>query len=197
MDESKYAQEALTGLPREKLRRMLGEDLRKELSADDALVRRLLAELQRRGSDPAFTDDASVEAACEKFRLGVEAPKKRWYQRPVLKVAPVVLALGILFFALPGVAEADPVPDVLGWWSDSVFQFIRPGKQPNVQEYVFTTDHPGLQQIYDTGTELGIHEQIIPRKLSLEYQLSDLKTIQLSDSTSTYSQLASKANKIL
>lgn len=182
MEENKieYSPQALAAAPREELRRMLTEQLHKNVSEIDGdLVRRLMAELERRGPDPAFTDDQAVDAACEKFRGTGNRKRKRWYQSWMLKVASVVLILAILFFALPPATQAGNLQDVLGWWSDSVFQFITPGKQPHTQDYVYETDHPGLQQLYDTVKKAGIITPIVPRRMSEGFELTYLDSVQI------------------
>lgn len=201
MAVNNYTQEVLARLPREELRRMLAEELRKDTQQiDDAFVRKLLAELQARGADPAFVDDGAVVAACEEFQVATQAkqaPQKRWYQHWMLKAASVLLVLGILFFSLPAAAEAKNVPEVLTWWSDSLFQFFRPGSKPNIEEYVYQTNHPGLQQIYDAVTEAGITAPIVPSELSNEFQLAEHYILQLEENTTTYACLTSDHNKIL
>ena len=201
MEETKYTPEALARLPRQELRRMLTEELRKDTQhIDDAFVRLLLAELQNRGSDPNYIDDDAVEATCEQFRqntVPMQKPQRKWYQSWILKVASVILVLGILFVVLPAAAEAGSVKDVLGWWSDSVFQFISPGEKPVTRSIVFQTDHPGLQEIYDTVTELGITQQIVPQELSEEYELTELKAVQMFDDTFIHACLTDQHNNIL
>lgn len=201
MERNEYTQDVLSDLPRAELRRILVEELQKDTECvDDTLVHMLLVELRGRGSNPAFVDDDAVEAACKKFRQDMETvrtPRKRWYQRRLVKAASFVLVLGILFFALPSVTKAGKVQNVLGWWSDSVFQFIRPGQKPNIEEYVFKTDHPGLQEIYNTVTGLGITQPIVPRKLSKTYELTELKTDQIFENKFVCARLASEDHVIL
>ena len=201
MEVNKYTPEALARLPREELRRMLAEELNKEPSkADDVLVRSLLAELQARGNDSAFADTDAVEAACEKFRADnskKQNPQKPYGQNWMLKVASVVLILGILFFTLPTAANAKNIPEVLTWWSDSLFQFFRPGSRPNVEEYIFKTNHPGLQEIHDAVTEAGITVPIVPSQLSDEFKLEELKVSQLEEDTSLFARLESDRKEIL
>ena len=201
MEVSKYTQEALARLPREELRRMLANELNKDTNQiDDAFVRMLMTELQTRGADPAFVDDDAVVAACEKFRVATQTKQtspKRWYQSWMLKVASVVLVLGVLFFSLPAVAEGKDVPEVLTWWSDSLFQLFRPGEKPNIEEYVFSTDHPGLQQIYDAVAEAGITVPIVPQKLSDEFQLTEHYFFQLQEDMSIHASFISERNKVL
>lgn len=201
MEENKYTPDVLARLPREELRRMLAEELHKDThQIDDAFVRTLLSELQARGADPSFVDDGAVVAACEKFQTATEAkqtPQKHWYQHWMLKVASVVLVLGVLFFSLPAAAEAKNVPEVLTWWSDSLFQFFLPGSRPNIEEYVYKTDHPGLQEIYDAVTEAGIIAPIVPSKLSDDFILLELKMLPMQGDTSIYASFISDSNKIL
>ena len=201
MEVSKYTQEALARLPREELRQMLTEELKKEKTLiDDTFVRSLLKELQARGADPSFTDDDNVMAACEKFRVATQSKQtspKRWYQSWMLKVASVVLVLGILFFSLPAAAEGEDVPEVLTWWSDSLFQLFRPGSKPNIEEYVFRTDHPGLQQIYDAVAEAGIPVPIVPQKLSGDFNLAEHNIFQLQEDISIHSRFISDYNEII
>ena len=201
MQVNNHSQEALTRLPREELRRLLAEELNKEpADADDTLVRSLLAELESRGADPAFVEDDAVAEACEKFRTATQTkqfPPKRWYQSWMLKVASVLLVLAALFFALPQVAEAGETGDLLVWWSDSLLQLFRPGSKPNVEEYVFKTDHPGLQQLYDTVAEAGITAPIVPQKLSAEFQLTESEAFQLGEDITIYARLANDSDEII
>ena len=199
-NKTKYTPEELTQRTRGELRQMLTAELSTATSEiDDEFVRLLLIELQHRGDDLAFIDDESVETACKKFRQDTKCSpkfKKRWHQSWLLKVASVVLVLGVLFFSLPA-AEAKNMPEVLTWWSDSLFQFFRAGNRPNVEEYVYKTDHPGLQEIHDAVTEAGITVPIAPSKLSGEFQLAELKAAQLQGDTFISSCLISDHNQIV
>jgi NTP pyrophosphatase (non-canonical NTP hydrolase) len=122
---------------------------------------------------------------------------KPWHKSWLLKVASVVLVLGVLFFALPTATNAKNIPEVLTWWSDSLIQFFRPGQKPNIEEFEYKTDHPGLQKIYDAITEAGITEQIVPSSLSDEFKLSELKITQLQGDISVHTRLRSDSNEIL
>lgn len=190
---------AFAGMPRQELRSMLAAELAKDIAADGDLVRALLAELQRRGNDPAYAEDGAVEAACEKFRQDTEAARKprKWrYTGLLLKVASILLVLSLLFFGLPAATQAGKVQDVLGWWSDSIFRLFTPGKEVRTQEAPFQTDHPGLQEIYDTVTELGITERIVPQELDKDFELIELKTVEMYEDTTVHCRLANNHNKI-
>ena len=201
MEDNKYTQEALSCLPREELRRMLKEELNKGSSqADDSFVRLLLAELQSRGDDPKLTSDEAVETACEKFRLATEqakVPQNRRQRSWMVAVASVVLLLGVLFFTLPGTAQAGDIRGMLSWWSDSTFRFLNPGKQIGPQAYVYETDRPGLQQVYDAVTEMGITEPIVPRWVPQGTELYSLDVYQLSLDSSLLACLKSEDGNIM
>lgn len=196
-----YTPEALAQLSREELRRILAAELVKAApEIDDDFVRLLLTESQKRGDDPTFTDDDAVEVACKKFQQDTETaqkPQKHWYQSWMVSAASVVLLLGILFFTLPGAAQADDLPEVLGWWSDSVFQFIRPGQKPNIEEYVYETGHPGLKQIYDAVSELGITSPTVPRWVPDGFELVELKKYQIAEVHSIYANFENNSTNIL
>ena len=201
MEDNKYMPEALTCLPREELRRILAEELHKPAAEiDDALVRTLMAELRSRGPDPAYVDDAAVDQVCAEFKENsqkVQHHRKCWYQSWMLKVAAIVLVLGILFFALPGAAQADDIHEILSWWSDSTFQLFRPGEQPNTHEYVYQTDHPGLRQVYDAVTELGITDPVVPRWIPEGFALTELNIYPSLSNTTIYTLFTREGAEIL
>lgn len=196
-----HTSESLSSLSREELRRMLAEELHKDMQQiDDAFVHKLLAELQARGTDPFFADDDAVTAACEKFRIAIEteqAPQKHWYQYWLLKVAAVVLVLGVLFFSLPATAQARDIQGVLTWWSDSVFQFFVPGKTPNLHAQAHEFEHPGLQQLHNVVTEWGITDPIVPSWIPDGFELVELEKSQMQENSSLYARFVYEEQVIL
>ncbi len=61
-----------------------------------------------------------------------------------------------------------------------MFEFFTPEQDttnPPV-EYVFQTDNPGLQQVYDKVTELGVTEPIVPMWVPEGYTLTELRSIK-------------------
>lgn len=112
-------------------------------------------------------------------------------------MAAIVLVLGILFFALPGAAQADDIHEVLSWWSDSTFQLFRPGEQPNTHEYVYQTDHPGLRQVYDAVTELGITDPVVPRWIPEGFELLELNSYPMDGRIMLSVRLTSEDMRVL
>ena len=202
MEENKYTPEALSCLPQEELRQILAAELSKPApEIDDGFVRLLLAQLQSRGIDPEFTDDEAVEAACERFRKDTEISqkpsRKRGNQIWAVKAASVVLVLSLLFFGLPATTQANNIQKILTWWTDSAFRFFAPGKQVSTQTHIYQTDHPGLQQVYDAVTELGITEPIVPSWIPEGFELIESKTIPMPEDTLVDSLFESENQSIL
>ena len=201
MEKNNYTPEARSCLPREELRRILATELSKPTpEIDDGFVRLLLVELQSRGDDPVLTDDEAVESACKKFRRDTEAVQKyqkHWYQSWAIKAASVGLVLGLLFFSLPATTQANNIQDILTWWSDSAFRFFAPGKQVSMQTHTYQTDHPGLQQVYDAVTELGITEPIVPSWIPEGFELIESKTIPMPEDTLVDSLFEAENQSIL
>ena len=179
------------------LDRMLQAELRKE-SIDDDLVRLVLSVLEEREQDyPVELNDEFV-AAAEDFESVImwNAPaRKKW--PPVLKVAAVLLVVGLLLFALPQAAHAESFFDLLARWTESVFEFFNPAdgrkKQP---EYIFETDHPGLQQIYDAVVGMGVTDPVVPMWVPDGFILDEVKAIKEPSETSLYANLKSAENEI-
>ena len=74
-------------------------------------------------------------------------------------------------------ARAESLFDILFRWTSSVFEFFTPeqdASNPPV-EIVFKTDNPGLQQLYDKVTELGVTELVVPMWLPEGFVLSELR----------------------
>ena len=200
MNRENYSPEALSKLSREYLRGMLAAELRKEpAQLNGERIRALRQELARRGPDPALEDDAAVEAACGKFLAETSGtrPIRKRICRSFLAVAASLLLLTALFFALPKAAEANDIKNVIGWWNDSVFRFVKPGETPIEEEYVFKTDHPGLQQIYDAVADLGVTVPVVPTDLSKEYELTELKVYHMNGKVAITACLANGLNKYL
>lgn len=150
-------------LPAEQLKSLLQEQLEKE-RPDAELVRQLLQELELR-IEPAGQDrwQQFREEAAEKQRRAES--RKRW----LVSSVAILLMVCLLVMTIPGKASAESIWAKLARWTDSVFEFLNPS---DVQGgYTYTTNHPGLQQVYDTVTELGVTQPVVPMWIPEEYEL--------------------------
>ena len=176
--------EFLKELSTSELDRMLQAELRKE-TIDDDLVRLVLSVLEDREQDYPVEINEEIAAAAEKFGNSIVAPqiapaRKKW--PPVLKAASILVVVGMLLFALPQAAHAESFFDLLARWTESVFEFFNPAEDRDEQpEYVFKTDHPGLQQIYDAVEEMGVTDPVVPMWMPEGYELIEHKVMDFGE----------------
>jgi len=94
----------------------------------------------------------------------------RW----IISLASIAAALALLIMVVPKAVGASSFWDAVLCVTDSVVQFFTPGEDSEAG-YVFETDNPGLQQLYDKVVELGITDPIVPMWLPNGYELTELK----------------------
>lgn len=168
--------ETLEQLPTLELDAMLRAELEKE-PPDEHAVRLILKVLREREADyPAETNE-QIDKAWKEY----EEKTTRWESRggtAFLKAATILIVCGLLLFTLPQEASAGSFFDRITAWTESIFELFSPSDSGKVQkEYVFRTDHPGLQELYDTVTELGVTVPVVPMWLDEGYELADCKVI--------------------
>ena len=189
--------EFLKELSTSELDRMLQDEIRKE-NIDDGLVRLILSVLEEREQDYPVELNEEVVADAEKFGNSIVAPqsvqtRKKW--PPVLKAASVLVVVGMLLFVLPQAAHAENFLDLLARWTESVFEFLNPAEERDEQpEYVFETDNPGLQQIYDAVVEMGVTNPVVPMWVPEGYELLECKTTSVSRDRSVHAVLSDGEN---
>lgn len=149
----------LDQLPTEQLDEMLQSELTAEHPDGDA-VRRILSVLEEREKDVPVAHTPAMDAAWQEYCRGRGAPKRGGSF--LLKAASILLVLGLLLFALPQSAQAESIFDLLARWSDGFVEFLTSDKAPNTADYQFVTNHPGLQQLYDTVTAAGVQGPAVP-----------------------------------
>lgn len=159
--------ETLEQLPTPQLDTMLKAELEKELPDDDT-VRTILKVLREREAGyPVQTND-QIRKAWKKYEKQT-AQAGRDFKTPLLKVASILILCSLLLLALPHEASADSFFQRIAAWTDNFFQLFcreEPGK-----EYVFQTDNPGLQELHDTVTGLGVTVPAVPMWLDKPYEL--------------------------
>lgn len=165
--------ETLEQLPTPQLDTMLKAELEKELPDNDT-VRLILKVLRVREADyPVQTND-QIRKAWKKYEKQT-AQAGRDFKTPLLKVASILILCSLLLLALPHEASADSFFQRIAAWTDNFFQLFcreEPGK-----EYVFQTDNPGLQELHDTVTGLGVTVPAVPMWLDKPYELEYCKKI--------------------
>lgn len=174
----------LDDLPTLQLQQMLEDELQKEKS-DPAAVKLILSVLEARHAAELKPGSAVSEEARQRYQDQMEElfprkPRRRWM--PLLRVASVLLIVGLLFAVVPQQAEAETFWEMLQRLSDSVIEFFNPREHVSTVDYEFKTYNPGLQQLYDAVVKLGVTEPVVPMWLpdgceltSVEERLSPMQ----------------------
>lgn len=171
--------EMLGQMTTEQLDQMFHAEMQKE-QPDPNAVRLILDILEEREKD--FPPDSSpqAEAAWAQYQRRVEEgflrPRKRrkWLWRTGIAAMMAVA----LFAVVPQDVQADGFVGVLSRWKSDLLEFIIPGEIRVEQETAYQTDHPGLQQVYDTAVAQGIEEPAIPEWMLEEYTLVQQKVVE-------------------
>lgn len=173
--------EMLSERSAEELDVLLKRELHKD-PVDEETVRTILSILRERDIDEPIAVSEGLAQTWEKRRKDV-AKLSGTYRRRIpiciLRAASVCIVVVLLFSLIPTNAQADNLWDRIARWTDEIFEFFDPhGKEAVQEEYVFQTDHPGLQQVYDAVVEMGITEPVVPMWLPAQYRLVESKKEQ-------------------
>lgn len=183
-------------MPTAQLDELLHCELEKE-PVDDAAVRLILEVLEERDRDVPIEMNDRIEAAWEKYQSQAPVRKQPWFslQRWPMRAAAIVAVVALLIFAVPQSADAENFWERLTRWTDSIFEFFAPGDSRSADgEYVFETDNPGLQQVYDTVTALGVTEPVVPMWLPEGFELIECKVIESDTKVFVYSEFSNGEN---
>lgn len=153
---------ALEQLPEEELKDLLQAELERPEPDGDS-VRLILRVLEEKGRGREAPMTPRKEQAWQTYCRRVESLRRSRTLRPApaLRAAAVVLVLTLCLATLPRQAQAESFWEMLQRWSGAVIEFFDRDDRFS-QEYVFRTNHPGLQQVYDAVTELGVTDPVVP-----------------------------------
>lgn len=107
---------------------------------------------------------------------------RKWMSRAIA----IAAVLTVLLVMVPPAFGAENIFEILGRWTQDVFCFFAPCEEG----YVYKTDHPGLQQLYDTMQEHGATERCVPTWLPEGYELEALKIFEQRMSTKIISKFS-------
>ena len=163
IDNMTFSREQLEQMATERLDEILNREL-KETLPDGDLVRNVLDILEKRecGYVPEFS--AEINDAWTNYLNRQRSQRNRLWQKSwFLRMVAAIAVICILFSMVPQTVEAEGLFERLARWTDNFFQMFRSvDEKEQTLEYEFRTDNPGLQQVYDTVTALGITEPIVP-----------------------------------
>lgn len=182
----------------EQLDDMLLHELEKE-PVDESAVRLIMEVLQQRDQDISVPVTSQVATAWEKYQTNAPVQRrskfsfKSWPVRTAAAIA-VVIALAL---TVPQNAEAEGFWDRVSRWTDSIFEFFTPDDERSDEEYVFKTDNPGLQQVYDTVTELGVTDPVVPMWLPEGSELVECEVSSMPSKTVVYASFTNEEKTII
>ena len=178
--------ETLERMETRQLDEMLLEELRKEAPNGD-LIRLISSVLKERDKNEVPQIDDNIQKAWEQYQQKPRPVHKK--PKPahsfLLKAASVVLVLVALVALVPQRAEAMNFFERFIAWTEDVFSLINPiDAKEQARDYVFRTDNPGLQEVYDKVTELGITVPVVPSWIPEGYELTECRITE--NPTKTY-----------
>ena len=178
-------EEELEQLSTQQLDHMLQAKLQKE-DADPTEVRAILKVLEEREKNmPTQMDDVD-QLAWQKYqsRVKEDSDKPIKKQKWILRAACIAAVLCVLSVAVSYNVEAESFWGRIVRWTDSILEIFSPEAPSSEEEvYSFRTNHPGLQQVYDAVTGLGVTEPVVPMWLPEGYELVFCQEINTKNKT--------------
>lgn len=165
-------------LSSDRLRALLDAETEKAVPDDD-IVLAILHILEDRESEDLLPASTKEEAAWKLYRKRVRARKwkqpRRW--TGLANAAALLLVVGLLFTVVPQEAGAESLWDVLVRWTHNAVDFLNPTENKIKSPFVFETDNPAMQQIYDEAVKMGIEQPLIPTWFPEEYVLDKIEIL--------------------
>lgn len=160
------------------LEKLLDEELGKQTPNDDVVLT-LLHILKDREPERPIHLSAREEAAVKRYQEKRHKDKygKLLPRRVLSMAASLVLILTLFFTVAPQRAEAETFWEMLQRITQTVLEYFSPRENFDEAErkYVFQTNNPALQQIYDAAVKLGVTEAVVPMWLPEDTKLTKLQ----------------------
>lgn len=143
-------------------------------------VLQILSILENRDSKHQADCPVGVETALEKYLEGrksvmlnmpnVRRKPKKW----IGAVAAAAVIVLTLLMTVPQAVGADSIFSIIGRWTQSLFGLSQSSSSTPTDDYVFQSENPALQQIYEAVAELGITQPVVPTWIPDQYVLTEL-----------------------
>lgn len=193
MNRNKLLHNAWSEMPTSELDRQLQLELQKE-EPEEEVVLGIMRVLQEREENCAVEVTKDIQDAWNRYHEKTVKPKKttrkcKWF----IRVAAVAV-FGFVILAIPQTVGAESLLDVFFRWTESVFEFFAPEDEatnPTVEQ-MFQTEHPGLQQVYDQLSEMGVTKPVVPMWLPEGFELIELKVVPLQKKEKVYAFFCSE-----
>ena len=175
--------------------------LRNELETDTPDREKVLLVLSILESRDAKESPKRIDGASEEWEstmskhcgmLSVPVAKSNRTQRRWVKsVAIAAVITLVLLMTVPQALGAESIFKIIGQWTQELFMFSNSNNWDSVEqnEYVFKTEHEGLQQLYDAVVAQGITEPVVPTWIPDGFELIELKTAEQYISPKVFAQM--------
>ena len=170
-------------------------DLKARLKSELALespnrntINAIVAEMEER--DPVKDIPVEVVVRWNEIKASRERKAKRIFLS--WKSAVAALITVVLLGLIPGALGAGNIFVTMGQWTKDIFSF----GGTTSEEFSFCTDHPGLQEMYNTITELGVTQKVVPAWLPDGYDLEDITQQLTPRGTNVYAIFADEDSRI-
>lgn len=176
MDRNKLLHNAWSEMPTSELDRQLQLELQKE-EPEEEVVLGIIRVLQEREENCTVEVTKDIQDAWNRYHEKTVKPKETAPKWKWLIRAAAVAVFGFVILAIPQTVGAESLLDVFFRWTESVFEFFVPEDEatnPTVEQ-MFQTEHPGLQQVYDQLSEMGVTEPVVPTWLPEGFELTELE----------------------
>lgn len=192
--------EELEGMTTAQLDEILDRQLHSQVP-DGAQVRQILAVLEEREREISVTVTPGIQTAWDRFRKETAKTDRasrryRTFWVWALRAASLMLVLTVLVAAIPQETQAENLWEKVGRWTDEVFSFFSSREEPETG-LTFQTDNPGLQQIHDTLTEMGVTEPVVPMWLPEGYALVECKVKDVAGVSGIYARFSTDDKYII
>lgn len=185
-----FRREELENLSTLELDRILRKELDRD-TPDRETVLLALSILEERDPTDSENRPEGAEEAWERLlnrpKISSKPAKKpaKWLGAVA---AAAVVAL-VLLIAIPQSAGAENIFQIIGRWTRDIFN-LSDGTERQIQDdYVFQTDHEGLQQLYDAVVAQGITDPMVPMWIPGGYELEQLEVYSQQTEPKIYARL--------
>lgn len=162
----------------QQLDQLLRAELQKE-TPDENSVLEILKVLREMESEDQKQVGAPAEESWEHYKNNIveySKPKRNPGRVWLIRCAVIIAVVGMLLVTIPQAVEADSVFGKMIRWAERVFETFTQSSSQN--EYVYRTNHPGLQELYDKVTELGVTQPVVPMWIPKGLQTEDMKVLK-------------------
>ena len=194
-----YFRSVMEQMTTEQLDELLHEELTKA-APNGEVVRQALNILEDREKDIPVEMTPEVAVAWKNYCDTEDPVQSRPVSRSsrILKTASVAAVLAVLVIALSQPAAAKSFFERLLGFTGNFFQLISPGDDGvSSDEYIFQTNNPGLQEVYDAVVELGITDPVVPMWLPEGYELVECNASEARKHKHAYAEFTDGSNALV